>query len=103
MGGGGGGGRARVYFKWNELGRCKGEIDLFIGHWWLKTLWNDSKSTPQVFIQHHETWQHTQLTTGHPWRHEYVPQNARADNQRAKKMQPAEADQLSQALSDTEI
>ena len=29
MGGGGGGGRARVYF---ELGRCKGEIGLVMGH-----------------------------------------------------------------------
>ena len=37
MGGGGGSGRARVYLKLNELGRCKGEIGLVMGHWWLKT------------------------------------------------------------------
>ena len=32
MDGGGVGGRARVCFKENELGRCKGEIGLVMGH-----------------------------------------------------------------------
>jgi len=38
MGGGGGGGRARVYFKQNELGRCEGEIGQVMGHCLLETL-----------------------------------------------------------------
>jgi len=38
MGGGGGVGRARVYFKYNELGRCKDEIGQVMGHCWLETL-----------------------------------------------------------------
>jgi len=71
-----------------------------MGHWWLLTLWNDGKSTPQVFIQHHETWQ---AHTVHYWlpMAPWISQTARTDRQRAKKKQPAEADQLSQAMSDT--
>ena len=42
----------------------------------------------------------TQLTNGHPWHHEY-PQTARMNHQKVKKKQPAEADQLSKAKSDT--
>ena len=99
MGGGGAVGGQGYTFK-NEL---EGEIGLVMGHWWLKTLWNDGKSMPQVFIQHHETWQ---VHTAHywlliaPWR----PQAASTDHQTAKKKtQPAKADQLLQANFDTKV
>jgi len=42
------------------------------------------------------------LTGGHLWHHE-EPQTAHTNHQKAKKKQPAEADKLSQAKSDTEI
>ena len=57
--------------------------------------WNDGKSTPQVFIQYHETWE---AHTGHYW----LSMNLYRLPEGQEK-QTAEADQLSQAMSYTEI
>jgi len=57
---------------------------------------------PQPFIQHHETWQ---AQTAHYWppMAPWILQTARTDCQGAKNKQLAEAEQLSQAMSDNEI
>ena len=47
----------RVY----ELGRCKGKIGLIMGTDGSK---HSGKSAPQVFIQHHKTWQAHTATHG---------------------------------------